>query len=106
MFKEPYLYYYLIASLLSFLQLRVSRRDVNLPEITRIIFIWVGGTCKLSCYVFLVLGFWFMPEWWYPLAFMGLNLAAAALPIPDKLGAFAGVILAPVFSILAYISLF
>jgi hypothetical protein len=107
MFKEPYLYFYLIASFFSFLQLRVSQRDTTLPYITMNILQIIGSLGSLATTVFLAIGFWFMPQWWYPIAFLGLSLLTSTIiPIPDKIGAIIGIILTPTFSVLMFLYLF
>lgn len=109
MFTEPYLYYYLVATFFAFLQQRVLRANSELEILspaTATIMVITCGLGLISCLVFLILGFWFMPEWWYPLAFFGLKLATAWLPIPDGLGAKLGIVLVPVFSVLMYLDLF
>lgn len=60
----------------------------------------------ISEIVFLVLGFWFMPKWWCPLAIWGLSILVAFIPIPDRIGALIGIVASPVFIVLAYLSLF
>lgn len=110
MFSEPYLYYYLVATFFAFLQQRALRAydkfEFYASDTMRAI---MSVTCLFglfSCLVFLILGFWFMPKWWYPLAFIGLKIATAWLPIPDGLGAKLGIVLVPVFSVLMYLDLF
>ena len=105
MFSEPYLYYFLIVSFLAHLQLRMLKSPV-LPPAGLYLFTWIGGLGTLARIVFLILGFWFMPAWWYPLAMFGLGLATSIIPIPDRVGALLGVVAVPIFSVLMYLDLF
>lgn len=114
MFTEPYLYYYLIASFFIFLQQRMIK--INNDNYQEIIAPSSAATITFTCalgvvakLVFLVLGFWFMPAWWYPLAFFGLSIAVTALlsfMVNEKIAAAIGVIAVPVFSMLMYLDLF
>lgn len=108
MFKLPYFYYYLAAWLLLICLQRVvgsDRADVGTimkGTFTQTVFV----LCTISLIVFLILGFWYMPEWWYPLAFFGMSLVVAVVPLPDKIGAILALVGAPVLCVLAYLSLF
>ena len=66
----------------------------------------VAALCTASLVVFLVLGFWFMPRWWYPLAFFGISIPTGFIPIPDKAGSVLAVIMAPPLCVMAYLSMF
>jgi hypothetical protein len=105
MFSEPYLYYFLIVSFMAHLQLRMLKSPV-LPPAGLYLFTWISGLGTLARIVFLILGFWFMPAWWYPLAMFGLGLATSIIPIPDRVGALLGVVAVPLFSVLMYLDLF
>ena len=105
MFHEPHFYYYLIVSFCTFLQLRMLKSP-TLPPAGFYLFTWIGGLGTLAKIVFLILGFWFMPAWWHPLAMFGLGLATSVIPIPDKVGAILGVVAVPLFSVLMYLDLF
>lgn len=110
MFLQPYLYYYLVATFFVFLQQRALKAyetfDFYATPTLKALIVLTSIIGSISCLVFLILGFWFMPKWWYPLAFIGLKLATAWLPIPDELGAKLGVALVPAFSVLMYLDLF
>ena len=129
MFSLPYLYYYLIASFFSFM-LRRSAMNSNSSVVkngSSVDFIlssyqspserfvcnnsgllkFLGSVCALASIIFLILGFWYMPEWWYPLVFIGLSLLATTfIPISDNTAGVFGAILAPIACVLMYLSLF
>lgn len=114
MFSEPYLYYYLVASFFTFMQQRMLK--INNDNYGEIIAPSSAATITFTCalggvakFVFFVLGFWFMPAWWYPLAFFGLSIATTALisfMFNEKIASAIGVVAVPVFSILMYLDLF
>ena len=103
MFKLPYLYYYAAAWLLLTCLQRVQSRSGDMKRIYPSI---VFGVCTISLVVFLILGFWFMPRWWYPIAFVGVSVVAALIPIPDRIGAIISLVAAPVLCVLSYLSMF
>ena len=129
MFSLPYFYYYLVASFFSYMLRRSAVRSngdgaksgssvdfilssykspserfvSNNSEFLK----FLGSVCAIASVVFLVLGFWYMPEWWYPLVFIGLSLLATTfIPMSDNTGGVLGAILAPIASVLMYLSLF
>jgi len=125
MFSLPYLYYYTVASFFSFMLRRSAMRSENNTSggVDSIIasynhsggFVennsgflkFLGSICALACVVFLVLGFWYMPEWWYPLVFIGISLLVTTfLPMSDNTGGVLGMILSPIACVLMYLSLF
>ena len=68
---------------------------------------FVGSICALASIVFIIIGFWYMPEWWYPLVFLGISVFATTfIPMSDNMGCILGVIFAPVACVLMYLSLF
>ena len=106
MFESAYLYYYLLAAFFAFIMLRASIR-LNLSYCVYALYTWIGGVCSLACFAFLVLGFWFMPHWWYPLAIGGLSMIVSAfMPIPTSIGASIGIVAGPLFCVLMYLDLF
>lgn len=105
MFSEPYLYYFLIVSFLAHLQLRMLKSPV-LPPAGLYLFTWIGGLGTLARIVFLILGFWFMADWWHPITLFLMGLATSIIPIPDKIGAILGAVAVPLFSVLMYLDLF
>lgn len=108
MFKLPYLYYYCFAWLLIVCLQRVAgrgRSDVGRVMNTPFAQI-VLAICTTALISFFVLGFWFMPKWWYPLAFAGCSLIVSSFPIPDKVGAALALVAAPILIVLAYLSMF
>ena len=108
MFKVPYFYYFIVAwFLITCLQRVVGRGRVDVGAIMQKSFPKVIlAICTIALVVFLILGFWFMPKWWYPLAFIGCSIVAAFIPLPDKVGALIALVAAPVLTVLAYLSLF
>ncbi len=129
MFSLPYLYYYLVASFFSFMLCRSAMRSngndaKNGSPIDFIlssyqspterfvdkncgILKFLGSVCTLASAVFLILGFWYMPEWWYPLLFLGISvLVTTFLPMSDNMGGVLGLILAPITCVLMFLSLF
>lgn len=106
MFSQHYFWYFLFAYFFTFSMDRVLKRDLMLPEITAQIMQIDILVCNIARYIFLIIGFWAMPAWWYPIAFLGCSILAAVIPIGDKIAAFIGIIAAPVLSTLMYLSLF
>lgn len=104
-FSEPYLYYFLIVSFCAHMQLRMLKSP-TLPPGGFYLFTWIGGLGTLARIVFLILGFWFMPDWWHPITLFLMGLATSIIPIPDKIGAILGVVAVPLFSVLMYLDLF
>ena len=103
MFTQPYLYYYLAASFLTFCLQRSQQKygmyNGTYPTV-------VQGVCTIALFVFIVLGFFFMPHWWYPLVFLAMAVAVGMIPIPSKLLAPIAIVAAPILCGLAYFSLF
>lgn len=62
--------------------------------------------------VFLILGFWFMPHWYYPLIFFAIDLLTIGLHVLFQnqnvklIILLIGIIAAPLFSVFAYLGLF
>ena len=129
MFSLPYLYYYLVASFFSFMLQRSAMRSngsasqsssaldylvssyqspsERFVSRNRGFLKFVGSICALASIVFIIIGFWYMPEWWYPLVFLGISiLASTFIPMSDNMGCILGVIFAPVACVLMYLSLF
>ena len=100
MFRLAYFYYYMVAWLLLVCLTRVQKRKGEMKGVWPSI---VAVLCTMSLVVFLVLGFWFMPKWWYPLVFFGLSILTGFVPIPDKAGAWLAVFAAPVLCVMAYL---
>ena len=71
----------------------------------------VSPLCMLANFVFYVLGFWFMPHWWYPLIFMGINwlLLFVQAMLSEEISivlTILGLAVAPTFTVLSYLGLF
>lgn len=62
------------------------------------------GTVALI--VFVVLGFWFMPHWWYAPLFLLFGIISTFIPISDEVGAYLALVIEPMFIVLMYLSLF
>ncbi len=103
MFSQPYLYYYLAASFLTFCLQRTQQKhgmyNGTYPTV-------VQGACTIALLVFIVLGFFFMPNWWWPLVFLALAVAVGMIPIPSRILAPVAVVAAPALCVLAYLSMF
>lgn len=56
--------------------------------------------------VFLILGFFFMPHWWYPLAIWGLAALVNAIPLFDIIWSIIGWVAIPVCGVLMYLDMF
>lgn len=56
--------------------------------------------------IFLILGFFFMPHWWYPLALYGIVMLVNAIPILDVLWSVVGWVAIPVCGVVMYLNLF
>lgn len=106
MFTLPYLYYYLLASFFTFMLERAYRNGTLRGELTPYYLPALFSVCHIAEIVFLILGFWFMPHWWYPLVFLALSFLTNFIPIPDKTAAIIGHVLAPLFVVLMYLNLF
>lgn len=106
MFTEGFTWYYIFCSFFSFLMNRVIGRGIQMGMYAQLVMQPIAILCDAACLVFLILGFWFMPAWWYPLALFGLSWLASLLPIPDIIGALIGIIAAPIFGVLMYLDLF
>ena len=128
MFSLPYLYYYLAASFFSFMLRRSATRSEGSGQKSgsaldylvstyrsQESFVYrnseflkfLGSVCAIASLFFLILGFWYMPEWWYPLVFFGISiLATTFIPMSDNAGGILGMILAPIACVLMYLSLF
>lgn len=107
MFALPYVWYFMFANFFSFIMLRFSKRNeaVMSPALSMIIMI-IGNLLTIAGFVFLIIGFWKMPHWWYPLVLLGLGMATSIIPIPDKIAAIIGIVAGPILTILMYINLF
>lgn len=103
MFKLPYFYYYIVAWLFIVCLQRMQTRQGKLKGLYPSI---VLPLCTVALVVFLILGFWFMPKWWYPLVMFGISAFTGFIPIPDKFGSWLAVIFALPLCVMAYLSLF
>lgn len=56
--------------------------------------------------IFLILGFFFMPHWWYPLVLFGLGTLVNAIPILDIIWVIIGWVAMPVCAVLMYLDMF
>lgn len=106
MFTEGYFWYCIAAYFFAFIMDRVASRDVMLPDSAAGIMKIVSLASTVARYIFLILGFWAMPHWWYPLAIWGCSFLVALIPIGDKIAAYIGIIAAPVFTVLMYLDLY
>lgn len=106
MFSHAYLYYFLLASFFSYIMLRGADTFKGTSQIIPLIYQVIGGVCGFATIPFLILGFWFMPHWWYPIVFFLLEFVAAAIPLPATIASMIGIVAAPAFTVLMYLSLF
>lgn len=60
----------------------------------------------ISSILFIVLGFFYMPAWWYPLALIGFSILLNITPFLDLLGSILGWVLIPICGILMYLDMF
>lgn len=106
MFSCLYFWFYIIVQFCVFCQQRCVNRMPTLPPITQFLFHLLSILGSISYYAFLILGFWYMPHWWYPLVMIGCGMISSLIPIPDLIAAFVGIIAIPVCSVLMYLDLF
>ena len=72
----------------------------------------IGGVCSLALLIFVILGFWHMPSWWMPLVMALIGWGISPLlrlvsnPLANLIVILLGLILAPLFTILAYLGMF
>lgn len=106
MFSQIYFWTFIFASLFSFILRRVYVRfngsSAAVKEITGLI----GNVTYYANIIFLILGFWFMPKWWYPIALYLFSFLTTIIPIPDRILAIIGLVAAPILTILSYYFLF
>ena len=105
MFTLPYFYFFLATVFFTFTMQRAIQHGQLSEKLSAICSI-VYPACTLAYVVFLILGFWYMPHWWYPLAFYVISFLTSFIPIPDKIAATLGVVIAPICTVLMYLSLF
>ena len=107
MFSYHYFWFFIIVQFCVFCQQRCVNRMPTLPPIIQSLFYLLSILGSISYYVFLILGFWYMPHWWYPLAMICCGtIISSLIPVPDFIAAFVGIIAIPVCSILMYLDLF
>lgn len=106
MFTNAYFWYFIFAYFFSFLMKRVASRWNGANELARIAIYYISTICHIALIIFLIIGFWKMDHWWQPLVMYGCAQLTALIPIPDHLGAFAGLFLSPLFTVLMYINFF
>jgi len=71
----------------------------------------VGPLCDTALFIFLILGFWWMPHWWMPLVFFGVGIITQSIlgligDIGNLIVLILGTIGAPLFTILAYLGMY
>ena len=104
MFEQSYFWYYIGTFFFTFMMQRCSMRGTG-GSLTLPIYNILWTLCAIAILVFLIIGFWKMPHWSWPLKFFGLSILTAFIPIPDRIGALIGVV-APVFCVLMFVNLF
>ena len=84
------------------------------PTFKQLSIIVAGVINKIINPVFLILGFWCMSHWWYPLIFIAVSFCIAGIIscisaiFEDSMNVLAmlGLVLSPIFFILAYLGMF
>ena len=77
----------------------------------------IDSVCSLALFVLLIIGFWKMPNWWMPIVMLLLGLLLEVIGAPSNkeleqpkirhiVKLVAGMILPPVFTVLAYLGMF
>lgn len=105
MLSLSYFWTYIFASLFSFILLRVYKGFNGSSQALKTYLCLMGALTQVALLVFLIIGFWYMPEWWYPLVFFGCAFILKMIPIPDYILMLIGIIAAPVLTVLSYILL-
>ena len=105
MFEQSYFWYYIGAFFFTFMMQRSYTRGTG-GTATYPLYGLLYPICGIALIVFLVIGFWKMPHWSWPLKFLGLSILTAFIPVPDRIGALIGMVAAPVFCVLMFVNLF
>ena len=115
MFSLNYFWFFVVAQLF-FEPLRVYAKGplVGSNPLFKQLSMIVAGLLSAANIVFLILGFWFMPHWYYPLIFGGVSLIIVSLcawisaytHYTMLIMAMLGLILSPIFFVLAYLGMF
>lgn len=107
MLSQPYFYLYLVSSIFVFVLGDAMKNsqpaNPNLIPIAGL----VGLITNVANYAFLILCLFFAEHWWYPIIMWAISFVTAILIPPTRGGfAFLGIIVAPLCTICAYVSLF
>ena len=105
-FSIPYFWTYIFGSLFSFSLLRGAKNFNGSNQFFLFYLNLMGMITSVALYVFLIIGFWKMPAWWYPIVLFIMGIITKWIPIPDFILMIIGLIAAPALTILTYIYLF
>ncbi len=70
MFSLNYFWTYIFAQFFSFMLRRTYTRFKGRSASYHALIGFLGILTALTNAIYLILGFWFMPEWWYPIVFV------------------------------------
>lgn len=108
MFDLHYFWFFIVASFLTSAVTHYAASDVEGANFLFRMAAYISGpTCCVALMVFLILGFWKMPNWWMPLVMLIFGALVAWLPRDaSPLVILLGIPFAPILTILAYLGLF
>lgn len=110
LFVQPYFWYYIAVSICSFFGQKAvqnfSGKMITFRDIMGIVSI-IGMIAK---YIFLVIGFFVCPTWWYPLVMFAIAIVPTFIIPPVKsvelvVGAI-GIVVIPILGTLMFVDLF
>lgn len=113
MFSLNYFWFFLLSQFFCEpLRRFASSNEIGANPAFRYIAAIVAPLVMTANVVFLILGFWFMPHWYYPLIFIAIDLllisvhALMSHDVAKFIIMLLGVVAAPLFCVLAYLGLF
>ena len=113
MFHLNYFWFFIISQFFCEPLRQYSRSDmVGSNPTFKYLTMIVAPLVMTANFVFLILGFWFMPHWYYPLIFFALDMCLIGIhallnnQVVQLIIMFIGLIAAPLFSVLSYLGLF
>lgn len=112
MFTLNYFWFFIVAAIfMSAVVQYAASNQIGLNPVPKYLATIIGPTCFSALIVFLIIGFWKMPHWWMPLVMLLIGSFVVALPRSTNHAitfviTFLGLLLAPLFTVLAYLGLF
>ena len=106
MFSLPYVYFYIISSLLCHAMQDTMRSTTPTNQLVHPIMGLIGLITKVANFILLILCLFHAEQWWYALVMFGTAFGASILLPRFSFLGYLGILAAPVCSVLAYINLF